>query len=88
MTKLRCDCEKFKAELSNFPKNSAGRSVCYCDDCQTFLHYLKRSELLDVNGGSEIIPVYPSDFKIIQGKNLLACVRLSPKGPFRWYTSC
>lgn len=88
MTQLQCDCGKFKAEIQNFPKNTAGRFICYCDDCQTYLHYLNRSDLLDSAGGSEIIPVYPADFKILQGQNLLTCIRLSPKGMFRWSTSC
>lgn len=88
MTKLKCDCGKFEAELVNFPKNSPGRCVCYCDDCQTYLHYLGRPELLDAHGGSEITPVYPADFKIVTGKNHLACVRLSPRGLFRFYVSC
>lgn len=88
MTEIQCDCGKFKAQLTGFPKNTPGRCICYCDDCQTFANYLNRPDLLDLAGGSEIIPVYPSEFKVLQGKELLACVRLSPKGLFRWYTSC
>lgn len=88
MTKLQCDCGKFKAELNHFPQNSPGRCVCYCDDCQTYMHWLGRSDLLDAHGGSEIIPVYPADLKLIEGQNLLSCVRLSPTGMFRWQTSC
>lgn len=85
---IQCECGQFKAELTRFPKNTPGRFTCYCDDCQAFLHFIKREELLDQNGGSEIIPAYPADFKITSGINVLKCVRLSPKGMYRFYTSC
>ena len=85
---IQCDCGKFRAELTQFPKNTPGRFICYCDDCQAFLNYLKRSDLLDKNGGTEIIPAYPADIKIIAGKDVITCVRLHSKGMYRFYTSC
>lgn len=85
---IQCDCGKFRAELTQFPKNTPGRLICYCDDCQAFAHYLKRPDLLDENGGSEIIPAYPADIKIIAGKELVKCVRLHSKGLYRFFTSC
>lgn len=85
---IQCDCGKFRAELTQFPKNTPGRLICYCDDCQAFLHYLKRPELLNENGGTEIIPAYPADIKIIAGKDVVKCVRLHSKGMYRFFTSC
>jgi hypothetical protein len=85
---IQCDCGKFRAELTQFPKNTPGRLICYCDDCQAYLHFLQRSELLDKNGGTEIIPAYPADIKFISGGEGLKCVRLLPNGMFRYYTSC
>jgi hypothetical protein len=85
---IQCECGKFRAELTKFPKNTPGRLICYCDDCQSYLHYLKRDDLLDVNGGTEIIPAYPADIKIIAGKENIKCTRLSPKGLFRYSTTC
>lgn len=64
---IQCECGKFRAELEKFPKNTPGRAICYCDDCQTYLHYLGRSDLLDSAGGTQIIPVYPSEMKVLQG---------------------
>ena len=74
--------------LEAFPKNSPGRLLCYCDDCQSYLHHLKRADLLDENGGTEVIPVYPADIKILSGKEHLKCTRLSSKGMFRFSTTC
>lgn len=85
---IRCDCGKFRAELKMYPKNTPGRLICYCDDCQSYLHHLKRADLLDINGGSEIIPAYPADVQIVSGQEYLMCSRLSPKGMFRFSTSC
>jgi hypothetical protein len=85
---IQCECGKFRAELTRFPQNTPGRLKCYCDDCQSYLHYLKRADLLDENGGSEIIPAYPADVKILAGKEFLKCTRLFPNGMFRFSTTC
>jgi hypothetical protein len=85
---LQCECGKFRARLKAFPNNTPGRLVCYCDDCQSYLHYLKRSDLLDANGGTEVIPAYPADAEILDGREYLKCTRLSPRGTLRFSTSC
>lgn len=85
---IQCECGQFKAELVSFPKNSPGRLGCYCDDCQSFLKYLNRTDLMDASGRTEVVPVYPSAFKMMSGRDQLRCLQLSPKGIFRWYTSC
>jgi len=86
--KIQCDCGKFKAKLAEFPKNSPGRVVCYCDDCQSFLQKIQREELLDPHGGTELVPVYPCDMEFTQGAEYLKCYKLSPKGLSRWATDC
>lgn len=87
-TNIQCDCGQFQIEISEFTDSTPGRAVCYCDDCQSFLHHLGRSELLDANGGSEVIPVYPSSIRILSGQEHLRCTRLSPKGLYRFSTTC
>ncbi|MCB0419719.1 MAG: hypothetical protein KDD61_01910 [Bdellovibrionales bacterium] len=86
--KIQCDCGQFQAEISHFPKNSAGRLACYCDDCQKYLKKLGREDLLDPYGGTEVIPVYPCDIKFLSGRENLKCNRLSEKGLNRWSTKC
>lgn len=85
---IQCVCGKFQAMINNFPKASPGRCVCYCNDCQAFANFLGNPNVLDKNGGTEIIPVYPANYKITSGKEFVQCVRLSPKGLHRWYVSC
>lgn len=60
-----------------------------CDDCQTYAHYLGRSEeILDAHGGTEIFQMRPSQLRLTEGTDNLRCVRLSPKGLMRWYAGC
>jgi hypothetical protein len=86
--RIQCQCGKFQARLKAFPTSTPGRLVCYCDDCQTYLRHLERTDLLDANGGTEVIPAYPADVEILQGREHLKCTRLSPSGTFRFSTSC
>lgn len=85
---IQCQCGEFRAKLKAFPNNTPGRLVCYCDDCQRYLRYLRRPDLLDSNAGTEVIPAYPADVDLIRGKEQLKCTRLSPAGTFRFSTSC
>jgi len=64
------------------------RVVCYCDDCQAFLHYLGRSDLLDDHGGTDIVQVAPASLTFDSGAERIAGLRLTPKGLYRWYASC
>lgn len=85
---IQCECGRFRARLKAFPRHTPGRLVCYCDDCQTYLRHLGRVDLLDANGGTEVIPAYPADVEIVQGLEHLKCTRLSPKGMFRFSAAC
>ncbi|MGC2823639.1 MAG: DUF6151 family protein, partial [Pseudolabrys sp.] len=84
---VECDCGKVKATIES--KHLKGyRAVCLCDDCQAYAHYLQRADILDANGGTDIIPAMPSHYTIQEGHEKIKCVRLSDKGMFRWYASC
>lgn len=85
---VRCDCGTFQAELTHVPAHSPGRLVCHCRDCQSFLRKLGREDLLDPCGGTEVIPVYPGEIRIIAGREQLICNRITANGPFRWSTRC
>lgn len=86
--RVQCQCGTFQAELTASPKNSPGRLVCYCDDCQMFMMQLGRTDLLCASGGTEIIPAYPADVRIVSGAEHLRCTQLSPKGMHRFSTTC
>ncbi|WP_169542881.1 DUF6151 family protein [Sneathiella aquimaris] len=86
--KIQCQCGKVQAQLTGFPRHTPGRLVCYCNDCQNFLEKINRTDLLDEYGGTEVIPVYPSEIEILKGKEFLRCNRLTPEGLNRWTADC
>ena len=85
---LRCGCREVRGLVSNASPERVNRVVCYCDDCQAFLHHLGRADLLDVHGGTDIIQIAPASLALVEGKERVVGVRLTPKGLYRWYASC
>jgi Family of unknown function (DUF6151) len=85
---LRCDCGKVRGVAANVAPSTGLRMVCYCDDCQAFAHFLERRDVLDQWGGSDVFALAPRSLRITDGVDQLRCVRLSPKGTFRWYAGC
>ncbi|WP_437815236.1 DUF6151 family protein [Sorangium sp. So ce1078] len=85
---LQCRCGKVHGWLRDASPGGVNRAICYCSDCQAFLHHLGRADLLDEHGGSDIVQVAPSSISFDRGSELIAAVRLTPKGLYRWYASC
>jgi len=85
---VRCRCGEVEGRLENAARETVNRAVCYCDDCQAFLHRLGRSDLLDAQGGSDIVQVAPSALTYTRGTDRIAGLRLKPKGLYRWYATC
>jgi hypothetical protein len=85
---LRCRCGEVRGRLANASPRTVTRVICYCDDCQAFAHQLGRADLLDVQGGSDIVQVAPASLTFVQGQHRITGLRLTPKGLFRSYASC
>jgi hypothetical protein len=84
---LQCRCGTLKGYVAH--PERVNRVVCYCRDCQAFAHFLGgASDILDAQGGSDVIQAIPANVTFIAGTEALACVRLSEKGLLRWYTKC
>jgi hypothetical protein len=84
---IRCTCGAVKGELEL--SRDINRCLCYCKDCQAFAHFLGRAgEILDAQGGTEVIHTAPRRIRLMEGREKLACVRLTDKGMLRWYASC
>jgi hypothetical protein len=65
------------------------RAVCHCRDCQAFAHFLGRAgDILDAQGGTDVIQTLPARVIFTEGREALACMRLSKNGLMRWYTTC
>ena len=86
---IQCTCGSFKGTLTL--SQHINRCECYCKDCQTFAHFLKRDadvrDVLNPQGGTDIVQTLPKYVRFTQGVEHLACMRLTDKGMLRWYTT-
>jgi hypothetical protein len=85
---LRCRCGSVEGRLEDAAPGAVNRVVCYCRDCQAFLHRLGRTDLFDAHGGSDIVQVAPARLSFTRGTDRITGLRLGPKGLFRWYATC
>lgn len=80
----RCLCGQTEAKIDT---GDGTHAVCYCDDCQAFAA-LTREDWLDEAGGSDLFQTTPDRIDMVRGGENLACLRLTNKGPLRWYVTC
>lgn len=69
------------------PPHAGLRFFCYCKDCQAFANFLKRPDILNSAGGTDIFHMPAGRVTITEGKDQLRCLRLSDK-ILRWHTAC
>ena len=87
--KLACGCGEVRGHLTSLSATLNNHPVCYCDDCQAFVHHLgAQASALDEFGGTAIVQVSPCQIHVDTGADQLRCLRLRPKGVTRWYTHC
>jgi hypothetical protein len=88
IAELRCRCGSVEGRVASAAAKTVNRVVCYCDDCQAFAHALGRADLLDAQGGSDIVQVAPAALSFTRGREHIVGLRLTEKGLYRWYTEC
>ncbi len=86
---LSCRCGHVRGVARGVSPAGGFRLVCYCKDCQAFAHYLKRADVLDAAGGTDIFQMPPGRVTLTAGADALRCLRLSGRTKvFRWYADC
>lgn len=85
---LGCRCGAIHGRVKGVAPETVNRTLCYCDDCQAFLFYLGRAELMDSQGGTDIVQVAPAMVSFDRGTENIVGLRLAPKGLHRWYARC
>ena len=85
---LRCRCGALRGQAAGISPTAGKRAVCYCDDCQIYALHLGRPDVLDDRGGTDACMLTPAQVTITQGADQVRCIRLSPKGLYRWYAGC
>jgi hypothetical protein len=86
MHSIQCQCGAVRGQLEG--KGVSNRVVCFCTDCRAFARFLGRADVLDGQGGTEIVQLAQPRLRFLQGADRLAAVRLNEKGMIRWYASC
>ncbi len=86
---MKCKCGSLRGVVHDISSRRGHRTVCMCDDCQAYAHYVGQAEtVLDANGGTDVVPVAPANVEITHGIENLKCLRLTEKGMLRWYAGC
>ena len=87
MHRIQCKCGALQGHIQG--AGTCSRVVCYCADCRAFAKFLGCSDdVLDAQGGTEIVQLAQPRVVFSQGQEHLAAVRLSEKGLLRWYADC
>lgn len=75
----------------NITPQTGNHIVCCCSDCQQFAGFLdgaNEQHIIDEFGGTQIYQTSQSQVVISDGEENLRCLRLTPKGLYRWYAGC
>lgn len=80
-----CRCGAVEMRISG---GQGDRLVCYCKDCQGFARHLGADGSLDDAGGSDLYNTVPDRLEMVKGPGHLQALRMTPKGPIRWYAAC
>ncbi|RZM71917.1 hypothetical protein C3B51_22190 [Pseudoalteromonas rubra] len=86
--KLECRCGQVRGRIAAHPHWQGNRLTCYCKDCRAYLQHLERADCLNEFGGTDIYQVPPAHVTISQGQAQLACLQLTQRGVYRFYTQC
>jgi Family of unknown function (DUF6151) len=84
---IGCGCGRVRGVARDVTPDTGFRFTCYCRDCQAFAHLLKRPDVLDDAGGTDIFHMPAGRVKLDAGTDAVRCMQFSGK-VFRWYACC
>lgn len=85
---IQCRCGKVDMSIEMPIPDTSARITCYCKDCRAFSTHLGAEEDIGTRGASDLLHVAPRRLRFCNGAEHMDCLRLSPKGLFRWYAAC
>ena len=86
---LSCGCGTVRGTLRDIGVPAANHVVCYCSDCRAYARHLgQEGRVLDAQGGTAIYQTHPDAVAIERGADRIAALRMTSKGPYRWYAAC
>lgn len=81
-----CTCGTLRGHVSVPSAKSGNRVVCHCPDCRAAMIHLGQPD--PAPDGIDIWQTLPEHVHFTAGVDRLACLRLSPRGMYRWYAGC
>lgn len=81
--RLRCRCGRVSGHLET---GNGTLIQCHCSDCERYRAHLQPD--ISREPGVEIYQTTPDRLEITEGWEHVTCLRLGPKGMYRWYASC
>ena len=85
---IACRCGQFTAEVRDVTPDLSNRVICYCASCRKFATELGREDALEAGGGTDLVQIGAGQLDIRSGAEHLVPLRLTEKGPLRWYAAC
>lgn len=86
---LSCPCGKTQGTLTNVSPQTVNHGKCYCRFCQSYARrFPNGKQLLDDNGGTDMIQLSPAQVRFSRGQENVRCVRQTEKGALRFYAAC
>ena len=85
---LACRCGTVRGLLRDAGPAVGTHLVCYCRDCRAYARHLGDAAALDEAGGTELFQTSAGRLRIDTGHDRIACLRMTARGPLRWYAAC
>ncbi len=85
---LSCTCGAVAGRLARIAPAAGTHLVCYCADCRAFARHLGHDEVLGPAGGTRLFQTTTDRVELAQGASELRCLRMTRRGPLRWYAGC
>lgn len=83
---LGCQCGRVRGTVD--VRRAYARASCYCRDCQAYARHLGHVEVMNAEGGTDIVAMNPCAVRFIGGEEEIAGLCLREDGLLRWYTAC
>lgn len=85
-TGFSCSCGKVCGRVAPAGPKTGIHLVCHCGDCRAAGRYFGQTDSAQI--GVDMFQTSPDTIQFSSGAEHLAILRLSPKGPLRWYAAC
>ena len=81
-----CTCGRLAGTIDDLSPSGGTHIECFCDSCRAFQVHLGHGDPRP--NGVHLFQTSPDAVHFTRGAENLAVLKLTPKGPLRWYAAC